>query len=210
MQDLGRAARGAAARRRATACACSTRARRPAARPRTSPSSPTSSWSRSTATPRGSRACARTSRACASTGRACGLRPATRARRRRGGTAGRSIASWPTCPARRRASCGGIRTASGCGARATSRPSPRSRRASSTRCGRCSRRRRAALRDLLGLRRRKRGADRRVPARHAGRVARTHHLSRRVSRTRAGNSCLRPEATGHNQDGFFYALLRKA
>ena len=42
------------------------------------------------------------------------------ARRRRGGTAGRSTASSPTCRARRPASCAAIRTASGCGASRTS------------------------------------------------------------------------------------------
>ena len=57
--------------------------------------------SRSTATKRGSRACARTSRACTSPRRACACVAGDAGARRDGGTGVRSIASSPTCRARR-------------------------------------------------------------------------------------------------------------
>ena len=57
--------------------------------------------------------------------------------RRRGGTACRSTAFWRTCPARPRASRGGIRTSSGCAGPTMSAPSLRARARSSMRFGRC-------------------------------------------------------------------------
>ena len=72
-------------------------------------------------------------------------------------------------------------------------------------------RRAAAVRDLLGVRApktRRRSTAFVAPA--PRRVARNHHLCRRRSPHAAGNSCLRSPGAGHNQDGFFYALLRKA
>ena len=163
----GRAARGAAARRRATACACSTPAPRRAARPRTLPS-----WRTSTLpaldTRRGpaARASARISRGCncSTAGVAC----AGRRRRRPGGLVGRrarSTASWPTCPAPRRASCAAIPTASGCGASRTSRPSALQQPRILDGAVAVARARRAPpVRDLLGVRGRKRLADQRLPA----------------------------------------------
>ena len=58
---------------------------------------------------------------------------------RRGGTGGRSTRSCSMRRAARRGSCGAIPTCAGCVVRATSRPSPRRRRACSTRSGPCSR-----------------------------------------------------------------------
>ena len=163
---------------------------------------------RSTATTRGSRACARTSRgsALARTARA-------RGRGRRvgtgvaGGMAGPTTASSPTCRAPRRASCAAIRTASGCAARATSRPSPPNSARSSTRCGGCLARGGTLLYATCSV-----FADENE-AQVAAFTARHPDALRESLTFRAGvdapgvNSCLRAPGAHHNQDGFFYALF---
>jgi 16S rRNA (cytosine967-C5)-methyltransferase len=55
-----------------------------------------------------------------------------------GGMAGPSTGSWPTCPARHRASCGGIRISAGCAGRPTAPGCRNCRPRFSTTCGRCS------------------------------------------------------------------------
>ena len=166
---------------------------------------------RSTATPRG---CARGGEPRAPAPRRP-VHPRRGGRRRRsrraGGTAGPTTASWPTCRAPPRASCAAIPTASGCGARATS---PRSARSS----GGSSRGLwpllapggRTAVRDLLRVRRRKTSCKSaiscRAPARRCAKPS-----AFRANIPHAGGQLLPSgNGAGHNQDGFFYALLRKA
>ena len=145
---------------------------------------------------------------CGLAGVACAW---SRGRRRRPvalvGRAARSIASLPTCRARRRASCAAIRTASGCGARATSKASRRSSSALLDGALAAARARRAAaLRDVLGVRARKTSARWPTFCRGARDALRESISLPAACPIAAANSCLRTEAAGHNQDGFFYAL----
>ena len=122
-------------------------------------------------------------------------RTATPARRDAGGTAVRSTASWPTCPARRRASCAGTRTASGCGAR---RDVAGFRRRSRTRIldalwPLLAPRRPPAVRDLLGVPRGKRAQIDALPGADARRVARNHQLSGTMSPHAGGQLLPSPE-----------------
>ena len=166
---------------------------------------------RSTATKRALRACARIWRDCGSAAPSVHRWSATPAIRRVGGTGVRSTASLPTSRARRRASSAATRTANGCGAsRDIAAFGVQQRRilaglVAAARAGRP-----AALRDVLGLRWRKTSCK--------------SSTSWPRTRMRCANpSAFRPNCAheggqllpsgngaGHNQDGFFYALLRKA
>ena len=204
MQDLGRAARGAAAAARSRHSACSTPARRPGGKTThlaeladvelVALDSDEARLARvrenlARLQPR------RTARA-----RASRAMPATP---RHGGTAARSTASSPTCRARRRASCAATPTASGCAARPTSRASRGSRRACSTRCGPASRADGLLLYATCSVfARGKRGAGRGVPRPPRRCVARIPHLCRRRSPIAAGNSCLRSRARATIRTGF--------
>ncbi len=205
-----RAAGGAAARPAGRTCACSTPAPRPAGRPRISPSSPTSISRRSTATEarlariRDNLERLRLEKGVRVNGgrRGRSVRP--------GGTAAPSTASSPTSRARRRASSAGTPTASGCGASPISRPSPRSSGACWPACGRCSAPGGLLLYATCSVFDAENELQISRFAQDAPRgVARIHQLSARCAH--AGGQLLPSgNAAGHNQDGFFYALLRKA
>ena len=206
-----RAARGAAAaaRSRAARARRLRGARRQDHAPRSS--SPTSNSSRSTATRRGSRACARTSRACSSTATACAWSPGDAGdAARRGGTGGRSIASSPTCRARpsgvvrRHPDVKWLRREADIASFARQQA-----RLLDALWPCLARGRPAALRDLLDLRRRK--TRRRSPRSSRGTPTRCAKPSPSPPRWRVAAAQLLPSLPGasHNQDGFFYALLRK-
>ena len=116
-----------------TACVSSMFARLPAARPRTSPNSRRSiSW-RLTSIARASSALRRISHASTCAHASSPRMPGTS---EAGGTATHSIGSLSMRPARRQASCAGIRMANGCDAKATSQHSASSSIGCSMRCGR--------------------------------------------------------------------------
>ena len=209
---FGPGPRGAARRAAlslARASACSTRAPRPAARRRTSPSSPTSSSSRSTATKRDSPACRkpRTARA-RERERARRRRRRRRSRRMVGREPFDRILADVPCTAsgivRRHPDIKWLRRETDIAnfARQQARlldalwSLPRARRT-------------AALCDVLGVRRRRtRRRSRRSSRAHADALRETLTFPPEVA-CRRRNSCLRSRGAGHNQDGFFYALLRK-
>ena len=128
-----------------------------------------------------------------------------------GGTAGRSTESCSTFRARRRASCAGIPTANGCTGRPTS---PRFARAAIAAAGRrvaAARARRAAcsMRRARCSRRRTRRGSRTSSRDHPDALRESLTFPAPMRAIAAGNSCLRLRGASHNQDGFFYALLRK-
>ena len=141
---LGAGPRARSSRRRCCrlcpGSACSTPAPRPAARPRTSSSSPTSSSSRSTATPSAWRACARTSRGCTSADaqvRVVAGDAGAPAQWWDGRPFDRILADVPCTASGRRAPPSRRQVAAARSRRRQLRA--RSRRGSSTRCGRASR-----------------------------------------------------------------------
>ena len=160
----------------------------------------------------------RPDRARAREPRAAAPRPSVDPRgRRRCRRAGRLVGRPPvrphpgrTSPARRPASCGAIRTSSGCAARATSRRSSPSSSASSRRSGRCSRRAVACCTRPARCSRPKTSCRSRTFLRPTPAALR-ETISFPADCPHDGGQLL-PAGNGevHNQDGFFYALLRKA
>ena len=131
------------------------------------------------------------------------------ARAQHGGRALRSIASSPTCHARPRAWSAAIRTANGCGAKRTSRASRGSRGACSTRCGLASRGGKLLYATCSIFSDENESGIAGFTARHPDALRETLTFAPEID---CEGGQLLPSLPGacHNQDGFYYARLRKA